>query len=142
MGFFKSIGKKLKRVISLKNLTRVATGQFGEVGKSVLRVMSTDNLGKDANGRSIIVPTGTKLEMPKAIETVLNSEGDKFKKIVEDKVASSPAAQDAASFLTNVGFKALWFKYKNWIIGLLCAIALIVVTKLLFFRKSKSSGKR
>lgn len=144
MGFFKSIGKKLKRVVSIKNLTRVATGNFSAVGKDLLRVASTENLGKDPiTGRSIIVPAGTKkVEIPKALETVLDAKGQEFNANLTSKLADNKLVQDLTSTAVNTGVKAYWTKYKNWFIGFLVALLMFFGLRWLFFSKGKKSRAR
>lgn len=148
MGFFKSIGKKLKRVVSIKNLTRVATGNFSAVGKDILRVASTDNLGKDPiTGRSIIVPAGSDLkakplEMPKVVETVLDAKGAELRQDVIDSLSKNKAVQDATDMVAKTALKAYWTKYKNWFIGFLVALLMFFGLRWLFFSKGKKSRAR
>lgn len=144
MGFFKSIGTKLKRAISIKNLTNVATGNFSAVGQDLIRVATTEKI-KDANGKVTIVPNGfskTPVVIPDAVNAVLNSEGAKFNQKVVSAVASNPTVQNATDLLTKIGIQAFWNKNKNWIIGLGASIVLFVVVKMSFFGKRRKGGKR
>lgn len=144
MGFFKSLGSKLKRVVSIKNLTNVATGNFSAVGQDLIRVATTEKV-KDANGKFTIVPNGfskTPVVIPDAVNAVLNSEGAKFNQKVVDAVASNSTVQNATNLLTKIGVQAFWNKNKNWIIGLSASILLFVVVKMSFFGKHRKGGKR
>lgn len=42
-GFFKSVGNKLKRVVSVKNLVRGVTGNISAIGEDVSRVIKSDD---------------------------------------------------------------------------------------------------
>lgn len=145
MGFFKSIGSKLKRVISIKNLTNVATGNFSAVGKDVLRVAST-TVKKDANGNSVIVPNGlskTPVVIPQEVSDILDAQGQKTQKQLVTALAKNDSFSNATTFLTKAWIQAQWLKYKNWLIGLGVAILMfILVKKTMFSGKSRKSGRR
>lgn len=144
MGFFKSLGTKLKRAISIKNLTNVATGNFSAVGQDLIRVATTEKT-KDANGKVVIVPNGfskTPVVVPDAVKAVLDSEGAKFNQKVVSAVASNETVQNATNLLTKIGIQAFWNRNKNYIIGLITAIVLFVVVKISFFGKRRKGGKR
>jgi hypothetical protein len=144
MGFFKSLGTKLKRAISIKNLTNVATGNFSAVGQDLIRVATTEKI-TDSNGKVTIVPNGfskTPVVIPDAVSAVLDSQGAKFNQKVVSAVASNTTVQNATDLLTKIGIQAFWNKNKNWIIGLGASVVLFVVVKMSFFGKHRKGGKR
>lgn len=142
MGFFKSIGNKLKRVVSINTLTKVATGNFSAVGKEVLRVATTDKIKDPKTGKMIVVPSGTKIEIPEFVDNVLKVEGDKFAKIAASAVAENKTVQDAVDFLSKAAIKAWWLKHRNWIIGLLVSLLLFFAVKSAFFGKMNKRARR
>jgi len=139
MGFFKSIGNKLKRVISIKNLVRGVTGQFGAIGADAIRVATTTDPKK---GKS--VPDATLIPVNYAIPApamdVLNAQGSIFAKKVVDSVAGVPVVQNTNAFMSKIYIQSMWIKYKNWIIGFL----IVLVTTLTIWKltKSKTRGRR
>lgn len=148
MGFFKKIGNKLKRVISIKNITRAATGQFGAIGKDVLRVASTEDpkevrakqAAAAAKGQTYTPAPVKVAEMPKEIEVILDSEGQTFKKNLLKQASDSGVVQDASSFAINTALLAYWKKYRAWLIGLLFALIMFFSLRWVF-KKSSRSGK-
>ena len=138
MGFFKSIGTKLKRVISIKNLTNVATGNFSAVGQDVIRVATT-NVKKDATGKSTIVQNGlskTPVVMPQELADIANAEGQKLNQKLVDNLAKNDAFSNATTFITKAWIQAQWLKYKNWLIGFGVAVLMFIIVK-----KTMFSGK-
>lgn len=145
MGFFKSLGSKLKRVISIKNLTNVATGNFSALGKDVLRVATTE-VKKDSNGVTSIVSNGlskTPVVMPQTVSDILDAQGQKTSKQLVSALATNDSFSNATTFLTKAWLQSQWLKYKNWLIGLGVAIIMfLVVNKTMFSGKSRKSGRR
>lgn len=145
MGFFKSIGSKLKRVISIKNLTNVATGNFSAVGQEVLRVATT-TAKKDTTGKTVIVSNGlskTPVVMPQEVSDMLDAKGKPFSNNLTKKLAENKTTQDVVDMVTKTAIQAFWLKNKNWFIGLgVSIIAFIVVKKTMFSGKSRKSGRR
>lgn len=142
MGFFKSIGKKLKRVVSINTLTKVATGNFSAVGAEILRVASTDKVKDPETGKMVVVPSGKKIEISPLVNDILNSEGDKFGKKVVSSVAKDKTFSALTDMLTKAGIKSQWDKYKNWILGFLVSLFLFFVVKWAFFRKKNKRARR
>lgn len=145
MGFFKSLGSKLKRVISIKNLTNVATGNFSALGKDVLRVATTE-VKKDSNGVTSIVSNGlskTPVVMPQPLADIADNIGKTVSDSISKKIAENKTTQDAVDMVAKTAIQAFWLKNKNWFIGLGTAIiAFIVVKKTMFSGKSRKSGRR
>jgi hypothetical protein len=144
MGFFKSIGTKLKRAISIKNLSNLATGNFSAVGQDLIRVATTEKV-KDANGKVTIVPNGfskTPVVLPEPVKEFLDVKGKEMYKKTTDALAKTDAAQNATDFVTTIALKSFWNKNKNYIIGLITAIILVVSLKMSFFGKRRKGGKR
>jgi len=156
MGFFKSIGKKLKRVISIKNLTNVATGNFSAVGKDLVRVATTNS---PAENRAIeaklqaeaialnlpyVAPAPVSpVQLPKMLETVLDGQGAAFNGQVTTKLAQNTQVQNLTDTLVSTGIKAYWEKYKNWFLGFLVTLLLFFTVRWAFFSgKSRKGGRR
>lgn len=140
MGFFKSIGNKLKRVVSIKNLTNAVTGNFTAIGKDVVRVATTSDPKKSPSvPDTTIVPLGYTLPQP--VQEVLKAQDEKYKTNVINSVASIPVVQDTNSFFSKVYLQSMWLKYKNWIIGFLCVVGVILLWKFAFSKK-KSTRRR
>lgn len=144
MGFFKSLGNKLKRVVSIKNALNVVSGKFADVGKDILRVATTEKI-TDSNGKVSIVPNGfskSPVIMPTPVTDILNSQGQKVSAQIVTAIADNSTTQTAVDLLTKVGLQAFWTKHKNWIIGLAASILVFIVVKMTFFRKNKGRAKR
>lgn len=136
MGFFKSIGTKLKRVISIKNLTNVATGNFSAVGQDVIRVATT-NVKKDATGKTTIVSNGlskTPVVLPQPLTDLLDAQGQKTSKQLVNSLATNDSFSNATTFLTKAWIQAQWLKYKNWLIGFGVAVLMFIIVKKTMFR--------
>ncbi|RTY69688.1 hypothetical protein [Flavobacterium sp. LB2P53] len=137
MGFFKSIGSKLKRVVSLKNLVRGVTGNFTAIGEDVVRVATTSDPKK---GLSLVdttlVPSG--YTIPEPIQDILKSQDSSYRTNVINSVASIPVVQDANSFMSKLWIQSQWFKYKNWIIGFLSVLSVFLLWKFVFSKKKNT----
>ena len=156
MGFFKSIGKKLKRVVSLKNLTRAVTGQFSAIGKDVIRVATTNSPAENRaieaaaiakaqaeNVPYVPAPAPAPVVLPKMLETMLDGQGQEFNSQLTTKLAQNPQVQNLTDTLVSTGLKAYWVKYRNWIIGFLVALLLFFVGRWAFFSgKSRKGGRK
>lgn len=153
MGLFKKLGSSLKRVISIKNITRAATGQFGAIGKDVLRVVSTEDPKEVrkkqaealAKGQTYTPAPVTPIEMPIVVESVLNSEGDKFSKKLVTEVAKNESVQNATSLLTKVGLEAFWNNNKKWIqwvIGFVFALIGFFTIRMLLKGSKRGKSRR
>lgn len=149
MGFFKKIGSSLKRVISIKNITRAATGQFGAIGKDVLRIASTEDPAEvrrkqaeaQAKGETYTPAVVQPVQMPALVENILDSKGADFNTSLTSKLAQNKVVQDLTSTAVNTGIKAYWQKYKTWIIGFLFALVMFFSLRWVF-KKASGSGKR
>lgn len=151
MGFFKKLGSKLKRVISLKNVTRAATGQFGAIGKDVIRVVTTNSPAEiralkaaaEAKGQVFVPPPVKTVEIPAPIESVLDAQGSKFAYSTAKALSKNETVQNATSFLTKVGLQTFWENNKKWlywVIGLIFALIMFLTFRWAF--RSAKGGKR
>lgn len=139
MGFFKSIGNKLKRAVSLKNLTRAVTGQFSAIGSDVVRIASTTDPSKSKSVvDTTVVPLGYTL--PPQVQDVLKQQENIYQKNVIDSVSSIPVVQDANSWMSKVYIQSMWMKYKNWVIGL--GVVLLLVFGLRRLTRKKKNVRR
>lgn len=150
MGFFKKLGSKLKRVISLKNVTRAVTGQFGAIGKDVLRVATTNSPAEnralkaaaEAKGQVYVPPPVKTVEIPSPVESYLNAQGAKFSANAAKELGKTEVAQDLTSFATKAALQAFWEKNKSWlywVIGLIFALIMFLTFRWAF--RSAKGGK-
>lgn len=140
MGFFKNVGNKLKRVISIKNLFNGVTGNFSAIGKDVVRVATTTDPKKGVS----VIDTSVVAKgfgLPPQVEQVLKSQEQIYAKNIVSSVASIPVVQDANSFMSKLYIQSMWLKYKNWIIGFLITLAVILFLRKFVFSK-KNNRKR
>lgn len=141
MSIFKTLGNKLKRVVSLNNLTRAVTGNFTAIGADVTRVMTTTDPNKPANPESNVAMST--FSIPQPITDVLAAKDAQYDKNVQDSVASNPTVQKWANNATMIAIKAFWLKNKNWVIGAVLSILLFIVGwKLLKTGKHVARGRR
>jgi len=134
MGFFSSVANKLKRVVSLNNLTRLVTGNFTDVGKDLLRVATTP----DPNAKNGSVPVPAMLpvntQIPQPIADVLAVQGAKFQQQVVNKIASDTNFQNVTDLFTKAGIQAFWLKNKMWFIG--AGVAIVAIFTIHHFTKT------
>ncbi|TRX06196.1 hypothetical protein [Flavobacterium gawalongense] len=141
MGFFKSVGNKLKRVVSMKNLVSGVTGNFSAIGKDIVRVATTTDPKK---GKSVVdtsvVAKG--FQLSPQVEQVLKSQEQIYADNIVNSVASIPAVQDANSFMSKLYIQSMWLKYKNWFIGLGAVVFVFVLLKFVFSKKNNRRTRR
>jgi hypothetical protein len=157
MSIFKTIGSKLKRVISLKNVISAATGNFTAVTADMARVMTTKSpseLKKEAdskaNGIAYVSPEQTipTFEIPQVLQASIDSAGEKQAAKMSSAIASSGLAQnnlDAVNkFALKVWWDAMWLKNKPFILGLGGLIVVFIGWKVLAkpSNAAKSGRKR
>lgn len=142
MGFFKTIGSKLKRAISIKNLINVGTGNFSAVGQDLLRISTSQDPNAKKNSPVIpnLVPNDTVI--PPMIQSILEVQGAKQANKLTQTLAGIPAVQDTNSFLSGVYLQSMWLKYKTMIIGIASAFLVIVLLKKFVFHSSIRKGVR
>lgn len=141
MGFFKSIGNKLKRVVSLKNLVNGVTGNFSAVGKDVVRVMSTEDPKKKAS-EPVNALTQKAFVLPPPVVDIIKSQEQMYQTNVINSVAAIPIVQDANTWFTKLWFKSQWEKYKNWIIGFIVVVLSFLFLRKFVFKKGSNGRKR
>lgn len=137
MGFFKSIGNKLKRVVSIKNLVNGVTGNFSAIGSDVKRVMTTADPKKPVN-----TLTDVNFTVPQPVQDVLKTQDSLYKTNLVKSVASIPLVQDANTFMSKLWIQSQWLKYKNWIIGFLVVVLSFVLLRKFVFKKHSDGRKR
>jgi hypothetical protein len=141
MGFFKNVGNKLKRVVSIKNLISGVTGDFSSIGKDVKRVLTSTDPKKGVS----VVDTSVVAKgfvLPKPLEDVLSAKDATYARNLESSVASIPLVQKANSFFTKVYLKSQWELYKKWIIGFLVVLISFLLLRKFVFKKSANGRKR
>lgn len=137
MGFFKSIGNKLKRVVSIKNLVNGVTGNFTAIGSDVKRVMTSE----DPKKKAVNTLTDVNFTIPQPVQDVLKAQDATYKTNVLNSIASIPVVQDANTFMSKLWLQSQWLKYKNWIIGFLAVLTVFLVWKF-GFSKKKNTRRR
>lgn len=140
MGFFKSIGNKLKRVVSIKNLVNGVTGNFSAVGKDIVRVVSTEHPKKKAI-EPINSLTQKGFVLPPPVAEILESQDKLYQTNLVKSVAELKPVQDLNSWFTKVWFQSQSLKYKNWIIGFLAVVTVFLIWKF-GFSKKKNTRRR
>ncbi|MDD5151420.1 MAG: hypothetical protein PHC28_13260 [Flavobacterium sp.] len=146
MGFFKGIGNKLKRVVSIKNLTRAVTGNFSAIGADALRIAKSKDPNATKNSPAT-VEIAQHYEIPSYANDVLDSVGkaasDKISKVLSDSKFVKDNSDSVNKFVFKVWWDTNWSKYKNWIIGFFVSLILFIVGwKLLKKGKGVVRGKR
>ncbi len=142
MSIFKTIGNKLKRVISLKNVISAATGNFTAVAADAKRIMSTPDPKRKTPASQVVLP----LEIPKEVNDIIESQGAIYQNTLSKKIAASKLVQsnvnDANSLFTKIWWQATWQKNKTLIIIVLVAIASLIGWKVFAKKQSKSRVRR
>lgn len=153
MSIFKTVGNKLKRVVSLKNVINGVTGNYSAIALDAKRVLTTKSpseLKKEADaklaGQSYApqeVAYST-FEIPSMVTTALDNAGSKQASATISKLASSKLAQDninpANAFLSKLWFQTTWEKNKTIVIVVGVAIAGFIGRKV-FAKKTTSKGR-
>lgn len=135
MGFFKSIGNKLKRVVSVKNLVRGVTGNFSAIAEDAKRIMTTEDPKKvSAQVNSL---TDKNFEIPQPVTDIIKQADANYQANLVASVASIPAVQDANAFMSKLWIQSMWGKYKTQILLIGCAIVALLVWKFGFKNKRK-----
>lgn len=140
MSIFKTIGNKLKRVVSLKNVISAATGNISSVVSDAKRVATTpDPRRKNTAAQSVLpLPDTSMLEMAAVQKDAT------YKENLSDSIASAKIVQDNVNsvndFFTKTWIKATWQKNKGLILGI-GAVLVGLVSYFAFFRK-KPTGYR
>jgi hypothetical protein len=143
MGFFKNIGSKLKRVISIKNLTNVATGQFGAVAKDALRVATTNAPVKKGAGTTVDTTfLNPNTQIPPQAMSVIEGQGKVFGAKVSQAISGEPAVQNVADFFTKTYLQSMYEKYKTWVILIFVSVVSLILYKVLGKKKSTRARVR
>ncbi|TRX29646.1 hypothetical protein FNW25_01420 [Flavobacterium franklandianum] len=140
MSIFKTIGNKLKRAISLKNVINAATGNFTAVTAELKRVATTSDPKKGASSASqVVVP----FEVPKEIENLISGQASVYQNNLAKTIGNSKMAQnnvnDVNSLFSKIWWQATWTKNKTWIIVGIVAVGSFIGW--LVFRKKPSKGR-
>ena len=129
MGFFKDIGKKIKRVVSLKNAINVATGQWTAVGKDVIRVATTNAPNKVGEVQLPILDNTTMVGkamqgsvITSQMDAVLTAKGNEFAQKTAEIVGITPQATGVSDWFTKAYLSGMWLRYKNYILIVIAII--------------------
>lgn len=136
MGFFKNVGNKLKRVVSVKNLFNGLTGNFTAIGSDVQRVISTSDPKKSVNKL-----TDASFTIPQPISDILSAQDENYNTNLIKSVSDLKPVQDVNTWFTKVWLESQWVKYKTWIIGFLSVISFFILWKFVFSKK-KTTRRR
>lgn len=137
MGFFRDVGNKLKRVVSVKNLVRGVTGNFSAIAEDAKRVMTTEDpkkLSKQINSL-----TDKAFVIPQPVVDVVKQAETNYTNNLINSVASIPAVQDTNVFMSKLWIQSMWNKYKTQILLVLGALGLFLLLK---FGFKKDNRKR
>ena len=142
MGLFKQLGSKLKRVISLKNLVNVGTGNFSAVAKDAVRV-ATSNAPVKKGDPFTVDTTFLKPDyiIPVPAMDVIEGQGKVFGSKVSTIIAKQSAVQNTNDFFTKVYIESMYMKYKNWIMVAVAIFVSIVSYKVLRSKKPVYRGR-
>jgi len=142
MGLFKQLGGKLKRVISLKNLINVGTGNFSAVAKDAVRVATSKDpiKGQFVTGvdDTFLKPDYT---IPVSAMDVIEGQGKVFGSKVSTVIAKQTAVQNTNDFFTKVYIESMYIKYKNWIMIVVAIVVSFVLYKVLRSKKPAYRGR-
>ena len=127
MGFFKDIGNKLKRVVSVKNLVRGVTGNFSAIAEDAKRVMTTEDPKKVA--KQVNSLTNKAFEIPQPVTDIVKQADANYQANLVASVASIPAVQNANAFMSKLWIQSMWGKYKTQILLICGAIGAFLVWK-------------
>lgn len=146
MGFFKKIGEKVKRVVSINNIMAAATGNFTAVAKDALRIATTNAPTKDNSTftpDNSIVPVNTVI--PDPVQNILTAKGAQQQQKAVDFFATKPQVQDGANqmtgFMTKVYWQSMWLNHKNTILAVGGVIVAFIVYKVGFSQKGTSKRR-
>ncbi|TRX16735.1 hypothetical protein [Flavobacterium franklandianum] len=143
MSIFKTIGNKLKRVVSLKNAISAVTGNYGAVVADAKRVMSTPDSKRKNPASQVVLPV---TELPKEIDQLINNQANLYQDNLAKSIGKSKLVQDningTNALFSKIWFQATWEKNKKYLIWVLMAVALFIGWKL--YKKSSTSirGRR
>jgi len=142
MGLFKQLGSKLKRVISLKNLVNVGTGNFSAVAKDAVRV-ATSNAPLKKGDPFTVDTTFLKPDyiIPVPAMDVIEAQGKVFGSKVSTIIAKQSAVQNTNDFFTKVYIESMYMKYKNWIMVAVAIVVSFVLYKVLRSKKPVYRGR-
>lgn len=144
MSIFKSIGTKIKRVVSLKNVMNAVTGNYVGIGQDILRVASTQAPQKGGQAVASQEQTIQVSDIPAPVQQMLQSVGKTQSAKLSAKIAATPLVQDnidgANSFALKVWWDGMWIKYKTYILALGGLIVALIGWKLL--TKNKTTARR
>lgn len=131
MGFFKTIGTKLKRFASIKNVIKGVTGDFNGILDDAKRVMTTSMSPNE-------MALGGIPEVSPEFVAALDNAGQDFSNNIKRQVAGSAIAQKnidgTTKFILSVWWKTTWEAHKNLILGV-GAISLFLVVYFGFFKR-------
>jgi hypothetical protein len=130
MGFFKNIGKSVKgltKMVSLKNVVKVATGNVSGLGKEAVGRVLKAHMGKEA------VKHVQEGQVGQMADMYVTRTSDQVSNALIKTAAGSDLGQGAAKFLTKLWFQTMWAKYKWWIIG----VAVVLVGLIWYLVKGR-----
>ncbi|QKJ63830.1 hypothetical protein [Flavobacterium sp. M31R6] len=150
MGLFKKLGEKVKRVVSIKNVIGLATGNYLGVAKDAMRVATTNKPKKAVGEPTVLTPDETFLspttQLPQVVQDTLITKGAEQTNKMVAKLATNKDVQNAADqstgFLSKVYLSAMYEKHKTliWVAG--ASLVAFVVYWFGFRNKTAQRGRR
>ncbi|MBF2709252.1 hypothetical protein [Flavobacterium soyangense] len=139
MSIFKTLGTKIKRVVSIKNIINAGSGQFTAIAKDAQRVLTSVDPKKKTSETVF-----KDFDIPSPVNDYLTVVGAKQNERLTSSLANSKIVQDNVSkvngFFSSVWLKANWIKYKTWIIVFVVAVLGFIGWKM-YSKKSISRGR-
>lgn len=149
MGLFKKLASKVKRVVSLKNVIGIATGNYLGVAKDALRVATTDRPKKEVGQPTVLTPDQSFLpenyQLPTVLQNTLMAKGAQQEAKAVNYLASKKEVQSVADqgtgFMSKVYLQAMWLKHKTLIIVAGASIVGFLVYWFGFRNKTGTRGR-
>lgn len=140
MSILKTLGNKIKRVVSLKNVMNAVTGNYVGIVADAKRIATTkDKHSKTQASQQVIAVPDTAI-----IEQAAANLDARFKGNVTTAIAESKIVQDningTNAFLSKLWFQATWKKNKGLILGA-GAVIVGLISYFAFFRKNHTSQR-
>lgn len=144
MSIFKTLGQKIKRVVSIKNVLNAATGNFTAIASDAKRVLTTQAPIKKGSVNTPIEKTFVSYDTPSFVNDILTVKGKDFNQRLIKTVSSSNLVQDnigqTNGFFAQIWANATWIKYKTWFIAGFVLIGALIGWKL-YSKKGNSRGR-
>lgn len=142
MSIFKTLGNKVKRFVSIKNVINAATGNFTALAADAKRVLTSPDPKKNKATDPASQVAYNTFEIPQPVNDMLAVQGAKQNARVVNALANTDAVQNLADTAVTTGIKALWLKHKAKVIGFgIALVSWLVIWKVFFHKKTVTKGR-